>query len=99
MLWYSRLGAGTGIFTRALLAHPDWKDAVKELRAVEPSAGMRDQFTKTVNDSRASVADGTFDTTGIEDGWADLVVIAQVSAVIGHVASCSGEEYGRRMWC
>ncbi|KAI0093912.1 S-adenosyl-L-methionine-dependent methyltransferase [Irpex rosettiformis] len=71
------LGAGTGIFTRALLAHPDWQDAIKELRAVEPSAGMREQFTKTVDDSRASVAEGTFDTTGVEDGWADLVVIAQ----------------------
>ncbi|KAI8998570.1 S-adenosyl-L-methionine-dependent methyltransferase [Trametes punicea] len=71
------LGAGTGIFTRALLAHPDWSDAIKELRAVEPSEGMRDVFTKTVTDPRVSVREGTFDTTGIEDGWADLVVIAQ----------------------
>ncbi|KAH9901007.1 S-adenosyl-L-methionine-dependent methyltransferase [Cubamyces lactineus] len=71
------LGAGTGIFTRALLAHPDWADSIKELRAVEPSEGMRDVFTKTVSDPRASVREGTFDTTGIEDGWADLVVIAQ----------------------
>ncbi|KAI0670308.1 S-adenosyl-L-methionine-dependent methyltransferase [Trametes maxima] len=71
------IGAGTGIFTRALLAHPDWKDAIKELRAVEPSEGMRDVFTKTVADPRVSAREGTFDTTGIEDGWADLVVIAQ----------------------
>ncbi|OSC99079.1 S-adenosyl-L-methionine-dependent methyltransferase [Trametes coccinea BRFM310] len=71
------LGAGTGIFTRALLAHPDWSDAIKELRAVEPSEGMRDVFTKSVSDPRVSVREGTFDTTGIEDGWADLVVIAQ----------------------
>ncbi|KAI0807512.1 S-adenosyl-L-methionine-dependent methyltransferase [Fomes fomentarius] len=71
------IGAGTGIFTRALLAHPDWADAIKELRAVEPSAGMRDVFSKTVTDPRVSVRDGTFDTTGVEDGWADLIIIAQ----------------------
>ena len=35
-------------------------------------------FSKTVTDPRVSVREGTFDTTGIEDGWADLVVIAQV---------------------
>lgn len=39
---------------------------------------MRDQFSKTVKDERVSVAEGTFDTTGVEDGWADLVVVAQV---------------------
>lgn len=71
------IGAGTGIFTRALLAHPEWRDVIKELRAVEPSAGMREQFTKTVSDPRVSVAEGTFDATGVASGWADLVVIAQ----------------------
>lgn len=73
------IGAGTGIFTRALLAHPEWSDSVAELKAVEPSEGMRDVFTKTVAkvDPRVSVAEGTFDTTGVEDGWADLVIIAQ----------------------
>lgn len=39
---------------------------------------MRKVFTETVNDPRVSAQEGTFDTTGIEDGWADLVVIAQV---------------------
>ncbi|KAL4253192.1 S-adenosyl-L-methionine-dependent methyltransferase superfamily protein [Abortiporus biennis] len=71
------IGAGTGIFTRALLAHPDWAQSVNKLRAIEPSEGMRSQFSKTVNDERISVAEGTFDTTGVEDGWADIVVIAQ----------------------
>ena len=52
---------------------------MKELRAVEPSAGMRDQFIKSVKDPRVSIREGTFDNTGIEDGWADLIVIAQVS--------------------
>ncbi|KAJ7285789.1 S-adenosyl-L-methionine-dependent methyltransferase [Mycena rebaudengoi] len=62
------VGSGTGIFTRALLAHPDWSSAVNELRAIEPSEGMRD---------RVSTSEGTFEQTGIEDGWADLVVVAQ----------------------
>ncbi|TFK55041.1 S-adenosyl-L-methionine-dependent methyltransferase [Heliocybe sulcata] len=71
------IGAGTGISTRALLAHPDWSQSVARLRALEPSEGMRDVFSKTVKDDRVSIADGTFDTTGVEDGWADLVLVAQ----------------------
>ncbi|KAK0483705.1 S-adenosyl-L-methionine-dependent methyltransferase [Armillaria novae-zelandiae] len=71
------IGAGTGLFTKALLKHPDFSGAIRELRALEPSAGMRDIFTKTVQDERVSAREGTFDTTNIEDGWADLVTIAQ----------------------
>jgi len=71
------IGSGTGIFTRALLAHPEWQSTVHELKAVEPSEGMRDTFAKSVSDPRVSVSDGTFDHTGVENGWADLVVIAQ----------------------
>ncbi|KDQ60794.1 hypothetical protein JAAARDRAFT_31776 [Jaapia argillacea MUCL 33604] len=71
------VGAGTGISTRALLAHPQWASDVNELKAVEPSEGMRDVFSKSVKDSRVSVAHGTFDQTGIETGWADMVLIAQ----------------------
>ena len=74
----TRIGSGTGIFTRALLAHPDWKDAVKQLRAVEPSEGMRTQFNKTINDERVVCVEGTFDATSVEDGWADVIIIAQV---------------------
>ncbi|KAK0239939.1 S-adenosyl-L-methionine-dependent methyltransferase [Armillaria nabsnona] len=71
------IGAGTGLFTKAFLKHPEFSGTVKELRAVEPSAGMRDVFIKTVQDDRVSAREGTFDTTNIDDGWADLVVIAQ----------------------
>ena len=39
---------------------------------------MRSVFSKTVLDPRVSVREGTFDTTGIEDGWADVIIIAQV---------------------
>jgi len=73
----AEIGSGTGIFTRALLAHPEWSTSIKQLKAIEPSDGMREVFAKTVNDERVSAQEGTFDTTGIEDGWADLVVIAQ----------------------
>lgn len=38
---------------------------------------MRAMFIKTVKDDRVSVADGTFDNTYVEDGWADIIVIAQ----------------------
>ena len=74
-----RLGSGTRIFTKALLKHPTWNKRIKWLRAVEPSEGMRETFSKTVNDDRVSLSEGYFDATGVEDGWADLVVIAQVS--------------------
>ena len=39
---------------------------------------MRSIFSKTVNDERVSINQGTFDATGIESGWADLLVVAQV---------------------
>jgi len=71
------IGSGTGIFTRALLAHPDWSSSVGQLKALEPSEGMRDIFVESVKDDRVTTAEGTFDHTGVEDGWADLVVIAQ----------------------
>ncbi|KAJ7769023.1 S-adenosyl-L-methionine-dependent methyltransferase [Mycena olivaceomarginata] len=90
------VGAGTGIFTRAFIAHPEWTCAFKELRAIEPSQGMRDVFNKTVSSEHGSVsvADGTFEETHVEDGWADLVVVAQAlhwAPDFGRAA----EEFGR----
>lgn len=78
----NRLGAGTGIFTRALLADPEWASSVKELKAIEPSEGMREVFTKTVTDGRASASEGTFAATGVPSGWADIIIIAQVRTSI-----------------
>ncbi|KAJ8462808.1 hypothetical protein ONZ45_g17803 [Pleurotus djamor] len=71
------IGAGTGIFTRAMLAHEDWASSIGVIKAIEPSEGMREQFTKTVVDPRVTVAEGSFDTTHVDDGFADLIVIAQ----------------------
>jgi hypothetical protein len=39
---------------------------------------MREVFSSAIKDERVTVAEGTFETTGVQDGWADLVVIAQV---------------------
>jgi len=71
------VGVGTGIFTRAFLAHPECSSTLHELRAVEPSEGMRTQFSRTIDDPRVSVREGTFEQTHVPDGWADLVVVAQ----------------------
>ncbi len=40
---------------------------------------MRSVFDKTIPDTRVSSQEGSFVKTGIEDGWADLVIMAQVS--------------------
>lgn len=34
-------------------------------------------MSKTVNDERTRINQGTYDATGIESGWADLPVVAQ----------------------
>lgn len=36
-------------------------------------------FRENINDPRVTAAEGTFDSTAVEDGWADLIVIATVS--------------------
>jgi len=71
------VASGTGIFTRALLADPNWNTKIKEIRAVEPSEGMRDQFSRSLSDDRVTLSDGVFQCTGVEEGWADLVIVAQ----------------------
>ncbi|KZT67756.1 S-adenosyl-L-methionine-dependent methyltransferase [Daedalea quercina L-15889] len=71
------IGAGTGIFTRALLAHPAFSSSIQSLDAVEPSAGMREVFVSSVQDPRATVSEGTFDTTGAADASADAIIVAQ----------------------
>ncbi|THH05767.1 hypothetical protein EW145_g4557 [Phellinidium pouzarii] len=70
------IGCGSGIFTRALLAHPEWSTSVAELKCIDPNEGMRAVFASTVKDSRVSLSEGTFDETDVPDGWADLIVSA-----------------------
>lgn len=71
-----RLGSGSGILTRGLLAHPEWSSAIAEMRCIDPNEGMRAVFSQQVSDPRVSLADGTFDDTGVPDGWADVIVAA-----------------------
>ncbi|KAK7052306.1 S-adenosyl-L-methionine-dependent methyltransferase [Favolaschia claudopus] len=72
------IGCGTGLFTRALLAHEEWKNDIHSYRAIDPSEGMRETFAKyTTMDDRVVLTAGTFADTSVESGLADLVVIAQ----------------------
>ncbi|KAI6103394.1 S-adenosyl-L-methionine-dependent methyltransferase [Pisolithus sp. B1] len=71
------IGAGTGLFTRALLSHPDWTSSIARLRAIEPSEGMRKVWSEKVTVENATIEEGTFESTAVPDGWADLIVIAQ----------------------
>ncbi|BGP08102.1 hypothetical protein JCM10049v2_003947 [Rhodotorula toruloides] len=82
------LGAGTGLFTRALLSHPDAQGKVKKIICVEPSEGMREGFEKAtlggafgwagkdekVDEGGVEVecVDGTFEHVPVEDGSADM---------------------------
>ncbi|KAJ7678205.1 S-adenosyl-L-methionine-dependent methyltransferase [Mycena polygramma] len=70
------IGSGTGLSTRALLAHEEWTD-IRNLKAIDPSKGMREVFAKYTTDDRVVVSEGTFDNTGVESNWADLIVIVQ----------------------
>ncbi|KAJ7254647.1 S-adenosyl-L-methionine-dependent methyltransferase [Mycena haematopus] len=70
------IGAGTGLFARALLIHEEWA-SVRNFRAVDPSEGMRETFAKYTKDDRVVLSEGTFANTGVENEWADLIVIAQ----------------------
>lgn len=78
---HCRIGAGTGLFTRAFLGDRDDETTIASLKAIEPSAGMRETFKQRVSHESISVtiSDGTFESAPtVENGWADLVVIAQV---------------------
>lgn len=68
------LGAGTGLFTRGLLASGQGK--IDELVAVEPSQGMRHSFNDKLRDTagtKVECVDGLFDKIPVEDSSADAV--------------------------
>ena len=64
------------------MAHPDWCNSLASLHAIDPNEGMRSVFASTVNDPRVKLTDGTFDNTGVEDGFAHIVVMAAVSDTV-----------------
>lgn len=73
----SRIGCGSGLFTKAFLEQ--WTTSIEELKCYDPNKGMLKVFRENIIDPRVSAAEGTFDSTDAEDGWADLIVIATVS--------------------
>lgn len=76
---FCRIGAGTGLFTRALLADDASGARIGNLKAIEPSTGMRKVFAQRLHHPSVSISEGTFDhAPAVGDGWADLIIIAQV---------------------
>jgi len=63
------IGAGTGIFTRLLPGR------FAPVRAVEPNAAMREAFRRFLPD--VPCLDGSGECTGLPDGSANLVTVAQ----------------------
>ncbi|GAA5962249.1 hypothetical protein JCM21900_000137 [Sporobolomyces salmonicolor] len=98
------LGAGTGLFSRGLLnaalAKPG---SVSEWLAVEPSEGMRVGFEKKLPEVAAlegsglqvAIVDGLFDKIPVEDGKADLVVVAQAFHWVGKDGESALREIAR----
>jgi SAM-dependent methyltransferase len=66
------VAAGTGKFTRLLEA-----SGVRSLVAVEPVDGMRAELVAKSSPSSVRAVSGTAEATGLDDGCADLVTVAQ----------------------
>jgi ubiquinone/menaquinone biosynthesis C-methylase UbiE len=75
------LACGTGKFTELLAKREEGYEVV----GVEPHAGMREEFVKK-NLKGVEVRDGDAGNIGLEEGWADGLIAAQVSLQV----SCGG---------
>ncbi len=64
------LGAGTGIFSRLLA------ERGVQVRAVEPNAAMRERGA-SASTALVEWLSGSAEATGVDEGWADVVVAAQ----------------------
>ena len=56
-----------------------WSTSIKAIRCIEPNEGMLKAFREVIHDPRVVASEGTFSSTEVESGWADLIVIATVS--------------------
>ena len=56
-----------------------WSTSINEIKCVEPNEGMLKAFREAIHDPRVIASEGTFSSTEVESGWADLIVIATVS--------------------
>jgi ubiquinone/menaquinone biosynthesis C-methylase UbiE len=75
------LACGTGKFTELLAKREEGYEVV----GVEPHAGMRKELVKK-NLKGVEVKDGDAGNIGVQDGWADGLIAAQVSPQL----SCGG---------
>ena len=73
-----RIGSGSGILTRNVLDHPLWSTDIAAIQAIEPNEGLRLICSDVVKDPRVTVRDGTFENTGVENGWADVILMASI---------------------
>ena len=62
---------------------------------------MREVFSETVSSDRVTISinEGTFDATGIEDQWGDLVVIAQVDCMLPSIINVLRMAFQAFHWC
>lgn len=78
------LAAGTGKFTELLAK----REEEYEILAIEPHEGMRGELVRK-GLKGVEVKDGTAEKMGVERGWADAVICAQVCHW-GNLAACIG---------
>jgi SAM-dependent methyltransferase len=72
------IGAGTGKFTELLVG----KDERYEIVAVEPHQEMRESLVHKDLGGMVKVVDGNAAKTGLEEGWGDACVAAQVDDIL-----------------
>ncbi|ORY81799.1 S-adenosyl-L-methionine-dependent methyltransferase [Leucosporidium creatinivorum] len=94
------LGSGTGIFSRLLLA--DGGGKLEKLISTEPSAGMREGWSKALTQMKDrdesvkfEIVDGLFDKIDRPDASADLVIVAQAFHWVGHDGTSAIAEIAR----
>jgi SAM-dependent methyltransferase len=78
------IGAGTGKFTELLLAAG--REEAFDIVAVEPHEEMREQLRRknldAVGGGKLKIVDGDAVRMGVDDGWADACIAAQVSGLV-----------------
>ncbi len=84
------IGAGTGKFTELLAAREEGFEIV----AVEPHQEMRESLIRknlgAVGRGRMKVVNGNAAKTGLEEGWGDACVVAQVDDCLSlHITTCT----------
>lgn len=72
------IGAGTGKFTELLVAREEGYEIV----AVEPHREMREGMVRKELGGRVKVVDGNAAEMGVEEGWGNACIAAQVGGFL-----------------